>query len=157
MFSNGDCLVFELKNGNYRGAVVLATDFDPETAYNLVATTRINQNTKPSIAEFERSEVLLCNFAEWKDDPRLSWYAPDLYYKNYSNLYEVIGKITVEIEYDARNYGSKEYLFKPSYTAGWKMNEDIQRQIDSEMTKAKPSKILTIRQLTKKDKWWKIL
>jgi len=45
IFATGDCLVFKMSNGNYGGAVVLASDYNPETAYNLIATTRINQKT----------------------------------------------------------------------------------------------------------------
>jgi hypothetical protein len=155
IFSPGDCLVFKMQNGNYGGAIVLATDNNPETAYNLVATTRLNQETKPSLADFEKAEILVCNFGEWQDKPNVTWYIPDLYYKSYSDTYELVGKLSVEVEYDVKNYEGKGYLFKPSYTAGWSMKDSIERQINSELSKPKPSKTLTIKQLTKKNKWWK--
>ncbi|MEO6613431.1 MAG: hypothetical protein ABIT05_15655 [Chitinophagaceae bacterium] len=152
IFSTGDCLVFKMKNGNYGGAVVLATDTNPETAYNLVATTRLNKNSKPTLVDFENAEVLVCNFGQWQDKPDVTWYMPDLFYKDYNDIYELIGKLAVEIEYDTKNYEGKGYLFKPSYTSGWSMNNAVERQIDSEISKPKPTKILTIKQLTKKDK-----
>lgn len=42
---------------------------------------------------------------------------PDLYYKSYGGLYEKIGKISVDLEYDINNYEGKDYLFKPSSTS----------------------------------------
>jgi hypothetical protein len=81
---------------------------------------------------------------------------PDLFYKDYADIYENIGKISVDLEYDTKNYEGKGYLFKPSYTAGWSMNDAAERQFESERTKSKPTKTITIRQLTKKGKWWKV-
>ena len=156
IFSTGDCLTFKMKNGNYGGAVILATDTNPETAYNLVATTRLNKKTKPSLVDFENAEVLLCNFGQWQNKPDVIWYMPDLYYKNFSALYEHIGKISIEIEYDVKNYIGKGYLFGPSYSSGWNMNNAIEKQFESELLKPKPSRILTVKQLTKKKKWWEI-
>jgi hypothetical protein len=156
VFTTGDCLTFKLKNGNYGGAVVLATDTNPETAYNLVATTRLNLKDKPTPTDFQNAEVLVCNFGEWQDKADVTWYMPDLYHKDYSDIYELVARITVDLEYDTNNYDGKGYLFKPSWTAGWSMNNAAQRQFDSELSKPKPTKTLTIEQLTKKDKWWKV-
>jgi len=156
IFAKGDCLVFKLTNGNYGGAVVLATDNNPETACNLVATTRLNHSNKPTLKDFENTEVLICNFGQWQDKVDVTWYMPDLYYKDYADIYENIGKISVDLEYDTKDYDGKGYLFKPSYTAGWSMNNATERQLKSELIKPKPTKILTIRQLTKKEKWWKV-
>lgn len=156
IFATGDCLVFKLTNGNYGGAVVLATDNNPETAYNLVATTRLNQSNKPTLKDFENAEVLICNFGQWQDNADVTWYMPDLFYKDYADIYENIGKIAVNIEYDTKNHEGKGYLFKPSWTAGWRMNNAAGRQFESELTKPKPTKTLTIKQLTKKGKWWKV-
>ncbi|RNL54221.1 hypothetical protein [Pedobacter jejuensis] len=156
IFAIGDCLVFKLTNGNYGGAVVLATDNNPETGYNLVATTRLNQNNKPTLKDFENAEVLICNFGQWKDKVDVTWYMPDLFYKDYADSYEINGNITVELEYEIKNYDGKGYLFKPSWTSGWSMNYSAERQFESELTKPKPSKILTIKQLTKKVKWLKV-
>ncbi len=157
IFSTGDCLVFKLKNGHYGGAVVLAADSNPETANNLVATTRINQQNKPSITDFEKSKVLILNYANWNDKIDVCWYMPDLYFKKYAGNYENIGKIDIDLVYETTNYSGEGYLFKPSWTGAWKMNENANRQFESEFTKPKPSNSITIRQLTKKHKSWKIL
>ena len=154
IFSTGDCLVFKTKNANYGGAIVLGTDTNPKTAYNLVATTRINMNSKPTLTDFEYAEVLVLNFAEWADKPHVDWYSPDLYYRNFSDTYELIGKLPVEVDYDSKNYDGKGYLFTPYYTSNWKMNCIFERQMDAELTKAKPSKTLTVKQLIQKKKWW---
>lgn len=156
IFSTGDCLIFRLSNGNYGGAVVIETDNNTETACNLVAITRINQNKKPTLKDFENTEVLILNFAKWQDKPSVTWYAPDLFFKNYSHIYELVGAISVEIEYDVNNYEGKGYLFKPSWTGGWTIKETADKQFESELIKPKPGKTLTIKQLTKKRKWWKI-
>lgn len=116
VFTTGDCLIFKMNNGNYGGAVVLATDTNPETACNLVATTRLNLKNKPTLNDFENAEVLICNFGNWQDKPEITWYMPDLYFKDYATLYEVIGKINIQLEYDVKNSEGKGYLFKPSWT-----------------------------------------
>ena len=156
IFSKGDCLVFKFTNGNYGGVVVLASDHNPETANNLIATTRLNQNNKPTLKDFENAEVLICNFGQWLDKVDVAWYMPDLFYKEYADIYEKVGTITVALEYDTANYDGKGYLFEPSWTAGWTMNESAERQFESERTKPKPTKTITISQLTKKRKWWKV-
>lgn len=155
IFATGDCLVFKISNGNYGGAIVLATDNNPETAYNLVATTRLNQINKPTISDFENSEVLICNFGQWQEKPDVNWYMPDLFHKDYSEIYEFIGNLPIEIEYDVKNYEGKGYLFKPFFTAGWNMKNSIEKQLESELTKPIPSEKITIKRLIKKDKWWK--
>jgi hypothetical protein len=149
IFATGDCLTFKMNNGNYGGAIVLATDDNPETAYNLVATTRINQVNKPAIKDFEQSEILVCNFANWQDSVQVTWHLPDLYFKDYAAVYEVVGNILVEVKYDIKNRLGEGYLFKPSFTAGWKMNYMIEQQLESEKIKPKPDKSVTLKQLTK--------
>ena len=156
IFATGDCLCFKMANGNYGGAVVLATDFNPETAYNLVATTRINQIAKPSLNDYETSELLVCNFGSWEDKAEVTWYMPDLYFKEYSDLYEVIGRISIDMEYDVKNYVGEGYLFKPSFTSGWLMNFMIEKQLESEEIKPKPTKSIMLKELIKKRKYWKL-
>lgn len=158
IFSKGDCITFKLKNGNYGGAVVLASDENPETGYNLVATTRLNSDVKPSIDDFINSEVLFKNFGEWDDNAEITWCMPDLYYKDYSGFYELVGNIPINIDYND-THGSN-YPFHPSWTSGWKMNYIVNSQIESELTKPRPTKVLTIKELTTKkitikENWWK--
>ena len=150
VFSTGDCIAFKLKNGHFGGAVVLATDRNPKTGNNLVATTRLNCSHTPTPKDFENAEVLLCNFAQWQDHPEITWRAPDLYHKDYGQLYQRVGTIEVEIEYDPNDYEGKGYLFRPSWTAAWNMKDLVDRQFESELFKAKPGQTFTIQQLPKK-------
>jgi hypothetical protein len=156
IFIKGDCLTFKMHNGNYGGAVVLAMDNNPETAYNLVATTRLNQVSKPTINDFEQSEILVCNFASWQDKVEVTWYMPDLYFKDYADIYEVVGNMVIDIEYDVKNYLGEGYLFKPSFTSGWKMNYMTEKQLESENIKPKPSRSVSLKQVTTKSKRWKL-
>lgn len=149
VFSIGDCLVFKMKNGNYGGAVVLAAEEDPETANNLIATTRLNQATKPTVSDFETAEVLVRNFGQWQDKPDVTWYMPDLYHKNYSGIYELVGTMAVDLKYDRGNYHGKGHLFEPAWTSGWSMKFAAESQFDSEEIKPKPTRAITVKQLTK--------
>ncbi|MFD0748991.1 DUF4259 domain-containing protein [Mucilaginibacter calamicampi] len=156
IFQTGDCLAFKMDNGNYGGAVILATDNNPQTACNLVVTTRLNEVTKPSIRDFEASEVLIRNFANWDDNVDAIWRYPDLYFKDYAAFYEVVGKIAVNVEYDIRNDSGKGYLFKPSFSAAWDMKDTAEMQLASEATKPKSIKTIKLTQLITKRKWWKL-
>ena len=156
IFENGSCLVLQFPSGNYGGAVVISSDTDPETGYNLLATTKLNQKTKPTLQDFENTEVLLLN-TEWRQDrPDVVWRSPDLFYKRFSDIYENIWKITVDLEYDRGNCEGKGYLFRPFYTVGWDLRHIAKNYFESETTKPKPKTVLTIKQLTKKKKWWKL-
>ena len=154
IFATGDCLIFKMDNGNYGGAVVLSTDTRPETAYNLIATTRLNLKTKPTPNDIENAEALISNYGNWEDKPEVTWVSPDFYEKEYSDIYENVGKINVELAYDVSNYNGKGYLFYPKFSAGWHMKYDVERQLESEKIKPKPEKKITIKQLTKNKKWW---
>lgn len=150
IFATGDCLAFKFNNGNYGGAVVLAANDNPKLGYNLVAGTRINQPTKPTLNDFEKAEILIRNFAFWEDKSEVLWINPDLYEKEYSNLFELIGKISVEKEYTTSNS-----IFK-SYCADWgSAKESAEKQFEHEKTNPKPSVVLTVAVLTKNKKWWK--
>jgi hypothetical protein len=140
IFATGDCLTFKMNNGNYGGAVVLSTDTRPETAYNLIATTRLNLKTKPTPNDIENSEVLISNYGNWEDKPEITWVSPDLYEKEYSEIYENVGKINVELAYDVSNYNGKGYLFYPQFSVGWHMKYNIEQQLESEKIKPKPKK-----------------
>ncbi|MEP3386758.1 MAG: hypothetical protein ABJO02_01135 [Reichenbachiella sp.] len=147
VFSTGDCITFTLENGNYGGAVIIGTDENPETGYNLVATTRLNQKNKPTPEEFQNSEVLIKNFGDWNDQPDIAWIMPDLFFKDYVNSYELVGSIDVTQAYLADNHSGEGYPFKPTYSSGWRMNKNFGMQLHSEESKPKPDGRLTIEQL----------
>lgn len=151
IFVIGDCLAFKFDNGNYGGAVVLATNDNPKLGYNLVAGTRINQPTKPTLRDFEKAEILVRNFAFWEDKTEVIWINPDLYEKEYSNLFELIGNISIEKEYTTR-----DNVFV-AYSANWASAKEAgQMQFEHEKTNPKSTIVLTVAELTKNKKRWKL-
>ena len=150
IFTIGECLTFRFNNGNYGGAVILAVNDDPELGYNLVAGTRINQPNKPTSKDFEEAEILIKNFGVWKDDVEVVWINPEHYEKEYSSIFEIIGKLEVEIEYNT------EGKFK-SYCADWSHAiHSAEMQFEHEKTNTKPAITITVTELTKHKKWWKL-
>jgi len=102
VFEKGDCLTFKLENGNYGGAVVLEAIKDSEYGHNLIATTRINQPTKPTNKDFENAEVLVMNYASWDNKPVVQWYLP-IRHKQTSHLIEKIDKIDIQLDFEIKN------------------------------------------------------
>ena len=98
-FEKGDCLTFKLANGNYGGAVVLEAIKDTEFGHSLIATTRINQVTKPIKIDFENTEVLIANYANWDNNFNVKWYLP-IRHKQTAHLIEKVDTIEVQISYD---------------------------------------------------------
>lgn len=147
IFSKGDCLTFKLSNGNYGGAVVLGEIRDTAYNYNLIATTRINLSTKPTNKDFERAEVLIKNYANWKDDPNIDWFLP-IHFKTVSPLVEKVGTIGVELKYDTVGlpYGACAD-FDTSII------DCANRQFEFEKANSRPTKKLTIKELTMKKKF----
>lgn len=142
IFDKGDCLIFKLANGNYGGAVILEALRDAEYGYNLIATTRINQENRPTRTDFERAEVLILNYANWNDDPNIKWYLP-LRHKQVAHLMERVGNIEVLIEYDINssmfgNVGDFDI---------W-IIQVADEQFKLELIKPRPTIILTIKELT---------
>jgi hypothetical protein len=95
VFQKGDCLTYKLGTGNFGGAVVLDAIQAAQFGYNLIAITRINQPETPIITDFENAEVLVINFAAWKDDLCVRWIMPHKF-KAVSHLFEKIGELKVD-------------------------------------------------------------
>ena len=149
IFSVGDCLAFIHENGNYGGVIILGEINDNETGFNLVAGTRINQPSKPTLKEFENAEVLIRNYVNWKDDPIIAWTYPDSFKKMFSNFFELIGKIKVDKEYNTE----KDRF---GYVADWGITKlAANLQFEHEKTNPKPIKRIMVTELTIKNKWWK--
>ncbi|WP_281631721.1 hypothetical protein [Flavobacterium luteolum] len=156
LYETGDCICFKLINGNYGGALVLSTNTDPKYGLNLIASTTMNQSSKPTIKDFENANVLICNFKNWNDQPKITWYFPPLP-KNDHPSFELIGKTQIEIPYDSKEYSSKKYPFHPTFSGGWHLIiEAVNMQIEHEKNNSLPKNKLTIAQVAKKKKWWKI-
>ena len=146
-FEKGDCLTFKLANGNYGGAVVLEAIKDTEYGHTLIATTRINQSTKPTKKDFENAEVLIANFENWDDNFNIKWYLP-VRHKDSAHLIEKVGKIEVQINYDI-NKSMNGFV---ADFQEWVI-QVVDRQFESEKAKPRPTTKKTIKELTKKSKW----
>lgn len=143
IFKKGDCLTFKLENGNFGGAVVLEAEYGTELGLNLIAVTRINQPETPTMKSFRNAEVMIKNFANWKETPEVIWicnYRP----KEVKSLVEVVGAIEVTTD-----YLSKEHRHQYAFTSGWKSTliDSTNWQFESEKTKSKPKKTLKLKKL----------
>lgn len=148
LFEKGDCLTFKLENGNYCGAVVLEDVKNTEYGLNLIAATRINQKTKPTLTDFENAEALILSFANWQNKPEIGWYYLQTLKKD-NIAFEVVEKIKVEIQYEI---GSVSGFYFGGSTD--KLKEYIENQFKYVQTDPKPERKITIKELTKK-KFWK--
>jgi len=147
VFEKGDCVTFRLGDGNYGGVIVLEAIKDTELGLNLIALTRINSKGKPTLNDFENSEILTKSFANWKSDIEIGWcYAIGL--KTDKTEYEVLGRIKVNINY-AVNVGSG-YYFNGTID---KMKEYAQNQFEYEKDNPKPPKKIIAKELIKKKGW----
>ncbi|OAB26769.1 hypothetical protein SAMN05444395_1331 [Flavobacterium fryxellicola] len=147
IFEKGDCVIFELENKNYGGAIVLEAIKDTELGLNLIALTRINSKAKPLLKDFENSEILTKSFANWKNEIEIGWcYAIGL--KTDKTEYEVLGKIKVDINYPV-NVGSG-YYFNGTID---KMKEYAHKQFEYEKDNPKPPKKMIVKELIKKKGW----
>ncbi len=141
IFSVGDCLTFIHENGNYGGVIILGETNDNETGFNLVAGTRINQPSKPTVKDFENAEILIRNYSNWKDNPIIVWTYPDSFKKMFSNFFELISKIKVDKEYKTEDN-------KFGYVADWGITKlAANLQFEHEKTNPKPTKKITVTEL----------
>lgn len=150
VFEKGDCVIFKLANGNYGGAVVLEAIYDTEYGNNLIAATRINQHSKPSLDDFRNSTVLVLNFAMWKDRANIHWYSP-IRHKNIESLIEIVGQIKVDKTYTYYNGNTTEFGSCADFDV-W-IIDGINRQLDFELSNKKSDKVIKIKELTGISKW----
>lgn len=148
IFKKGTCLTFKLENGNYGGAVVLEEDYESGQGYNLIVSTRINQTNKPTLSDFKKAQVLVISYGNRESKPKVTWYAPTLFEKEYSGLFETVGTISVE-----RDYRPNGPEISASFSSGWQhIIEPVNAQIEHERNHSAPNSI-KLSQLTKV-KWW---
>jgi len=149
IFEKGDCLIFKMSNGNYGGALVL--EEDRQTGFgNLIVTTRINQVVRPTMKDFESAMVLVASFGNWKNQPKITWYLPDRFKKEYSELFENVGKIPVD-----KSYMPNGSEMKASFSSGWhNIIEPVTAQLEYETVNG-GTKSFPLTELTGKKKWWK--
>jgi hypothetical protein len=150
IFEKGTCLTFRLPNGNYGGAVILEADKQTGFGYNLIVTTRINKSERPTIKDFENAKVLVANFGNWENQPKVTWYLPDSFKKEYSELFETVGIIQVD-----KNYTPNGSEIRASFSGGWQhIIEPITAQLEYEKVNGE-NKSFPLKELTGKKKWWK--
>ncbi|HRK80931.1 MAG TPA: hypothetical protein PLZ12_05780 [Saprospiraceae bacterium] len=150
IFEKGTCLTFRLPDGNYGGAVVLETDKRTGFGYNLIVTTRINKSERPTIKDFENAKVLVANFGNWENQPKVTWYLPDRFKKEYSELFETVGKIEID-----RNYTPNGSEIRASFSGGWQhIIDPVTAQLEYEKVNGE-NKSIPLTELTGKKKWWK--
>jgi hypothetical protein len=143
IFKKGECLTFELKNGNYGGAVILEAEYGTELGMNLVAVTCINQPQKPTLETFKSADVMIKNFASWDHRAEIIWisnYKP----KEVNDFVNVIG--TLEVKCD---YLSSDVRHRYPYTSGWKsvLIEGTHWQFEHEKGSKRPERIIKIKSL----------
>lgn len=142
VFVKGDCLTFKLANGNYGGVVVLEAVQEGKNGYNLIATTSINQQRKPTKEDFENAEVLMENYDSSKVRDNLKWYLP-IRHEKMAPFIEKVERIEVQINYDINN---SMFGFIADFDVY--IIKAIDQQIETYLKTKK-----TIKELTKKNKW----
>lgn len=146
-FEKGTCVAFKLNNGNYGGAVVIEAVAMEGFGMNLVASTRLNQETLPSEDDFLSAEVLLLNFVTYQDEPMINWKYSIRFRKD-KDLFINVGRIKVSTTYDPKD------STKFSYGGLWSSIPEVASlQFESEKTNRRPRKILKITKLMKPSRW----
>lgn len=148
IFEKGECLTFKLSNGNYGGGLVLEADEETGFGYNLIVTTRISNVDKPTVKDFKNSKVLGASFGNWKNEPKVTWFLPDRFKTEYSELFESVGKIIVD-----KKYTPNGNEVKASFSGGWQqIIEPVTAQFDYERINGE-TKSFSLTELTGKKKW----
>lgn len=146
IYEKGDCLSFVMNNGKYGGAIVLEAIHDTELGSNLVLATRINQVNRPTLSDFENSQILICNYGQWKNQQLLVWIDA-MYSKRFIDLYPVVGKVKVTKAYKTND--SEDVM----YGGLDAIKEQAELQFDFEHNGGKkPSRIKSADYLAEK-KW----
>ena len=133
IFEKGDCLSLKLINGNYGGAIVLESFINEEISANLIAFTRINQKSKPTIEDVRNSELLIKNFGKWKNEYFVNWFFP-IGFKKVKDLFEVIGKLKIQNDFNPQN-NPQNFLYSS-------FNETIFQIIDAQIEKEKIDNVI---------------
>jgi len=150
IFDKGACLTFKLDNDNYGGAVVIEADKTTGYGYNLIVSTRINQLNKPTKKDFENANVLVASFGNWDNKPKVTWYLPDRFKKEYSELFEVVDIIQVD-----KSFAPNGTEIKATFSGGWQhIIESVTKQLEFEKENGK-TKSFPVTDLIKKKKWWR--
>ncbi len=107
-FRKGDCLTFQLANGNYGGAVVLEAFNQRELGYNLLAVTTINQNVRPIRLDFENADVLVEKYENLTEVAAIFHFIP-VRFKQEKHFLEIVDTVQIDAYFEedfSRFYGS---------------------------------------------------
>ncbi|PQO25041.1 hypothetical protein C5Y96_26415 [Blastopirellula marina] len=97
-FTAGDCLAYELPDGRFTAAYVLATnDTDPEHGRDLVVVVDYLGSEPPGMKPFEDRQWLYLHHGSWNGQLDCSWYGPEGFRKVAKRI-SVVGKLTVREE-----------------------------------------------------------
>jgi hypothetical protein len=95
IFKKGDCLVICHDNGEYGGAIVLATD-QGEMAQNLICSLDYLSKTEPSMEVFEERKWLMLSHHHWNDELDLGWYGP-IGFEEHQNRIKKVGRTKITL------------------------------------------------------------
>lgn len=109
VFRKGDCLTFQLQNGNFGGALVLEAEQETELGMNMLAVTTMNQQSKPTMLDFEKADILTQRQegfpGKYKNREYITWsYAQ--FFKKAKTKFEIVGQLEVR-----KNYNSKDHCY----------------------------------------------
>lgn len=106
-YQKGDCIIYQGENDKWYGSVCLEVETDSYSEMSLILNTRICQEEKPTLKDFETCNILICNFASWDNSLAISWHSKRQ--KKQMGDFEIIGKIKIPIDssFDANSYGGR--------------------------------------------------
>lgn len=146
IYQKGDCLIFNLEDGDYCGAFVLDGEQDSEFGLNLIAVTDIKKIDQPTLKDFEKAKILskFIQIGPNKFEPReeINWYYAH-HHKNAETEFKVLGNLEVTKHY----YSSKDYQ---SFSPSWDNLKIFQDYYYSDKQKSKPQIRVKLKNLRKK-------
>jgi hypothetical protein len=148
IFKEGDCLTYKLESGNYGAACVLAEEQQTEFGLNLIAICSYNQPQRPTLAYFNKAEVLMTKeqggwSTEFVDVELVTWYYAE-FFKKFETEVEVLGQIDVKVKY------SQEQDFR-RFSADWNgIPKQLTWKHDREAEHGQTKKSLKLKALRRK-------
>lgn len=146
IFKKGDCLIFNLEDGDYCGAFVLEAEKNSECGLNLIAVTDIKKKDKPTLKDFRKAKILskFIQIGPKRYEPRdaISWYYANSF-KKAETKFQILGNLKVTKNY----YSSKDYQ---SFSSSWDNLKTFQDFYYSDKAKGKPKITARLKNLRKK-------
>jgi hypothetical protein len=106
IFEKGDCLVFQLADGDYCGIFILESEKNTEYGWNLICATDIKKKERPTLLDFQNADVLFKKEQEhgniFKPVKSISWlYAQHI--KKTTVTFEKVSEIHFTKEFSVEN------------------------------------------------------